>query len=96
MISAGNTAAHTKSYDDEAVITEARGEGSGENLGKYLKGIKEISFREVTRQAAQLKCLHTNAQNLGNKQQELEATVPLENHNWSVAIDGYKLFRKDR
>lgn len=26
-------------------------------------------------------CLYTNAHNLGNKQEELEATMPLENHN---------------
>ncbi|KAK4813674.1 LOW QUALITY PROTEIN: hypothetical protein QYF61_017641 [Mycteria americana] len=47
---------------------------------------------------------------MGNKQEELEAIVHQENydmvaimetwwddlHNWSVAIDGYKLFRRDR
>jgi len=47
---------------------------------------------------------------LGNKQEELEATMLLENHNviantktwwndshdWHVAIDGCKLFRMDR
>jgi len=60
----------------------------------------------VTRPATQLKCLYTNAHSFGNKQ-ELKAIVLLENHNivvvtetwwddnhdWSVAIDGYKLFR---
>ncbi|GAB0203330.1 hypothetical protein GRJ2_002798600 [Grus japonensis] len=47
---------------------------------------------------------------MGNKQEELEAIVQLENydivaitetqwddsHNWSAAMDGYKLFRRDR
>ncbi|KAK4830530.1 hypothetical protein QYF61_011509 [Mycteria americana] len=59
---------------------------------------------------AQLKCLYTNARSMGNKQEELEAIVHQENydmvaitemwwddlHNWSVAMDGYKLFRRDR
>ncbi len=54
---AGNTAAHTKSYDDEAVAAGAIGEDSGENQGKYLKGIKELFFNGVTRPAAQLQCL---------------------------------------
>jgi len=45
-----------------------------------------------------------------NKQEELEATMPLESydlvavtetwweesHDWNVAIDGYRLFRRDR
>ncbi|PKU48491.1 hypothetical protein llap_1232 [Limosa lapponica baueri] len=47
---------------------------------------------------------------MGNKQEELEATVLLESydlvaitktlwnksHDWSVAINGYRLFRRDR
>jgi len=47
---------------------------------------------------------------MGNKQEELEATMLLEiydlialtetwwdeSHNWSVAIDGYRLFKRDR
>ena len=59
---------------------------------------------------AQLKCIYTNACHLGNKQEKLEATVLLQNHNvvaitetwwndssdWSVASNGYKLFRRDR
>ena len=71
----GSIAAHTKLYDDKAVTSGATREGNGENQGKYLKGIKELSFKEVTRPAAQLKCLYTNACSLGNKQEELEATV---------------------
>ena len=59
---------------------------------------------------AQLKCIYTNACSMGNKQEELEAIVQQENydivaimetwwdgsHNWSAAMDGYKLFRRDR
>ena len=51
---------------------------------------------------------HTNAQSMGNKQEESETTVLQsynlvaimetwwgEPHDWSVAIDGYRLFRRD-
>lgn len=52
----------------------------------------------------------SNAHSLGNTQEELEATMLVEkqdvvavtgtwwddSHNWSVAIDGYKLFSRDR
>ena len=60
--------------------------------------------------AVQLKCLYTNTHSLRNKQEELEGTVLLENHGivaiteayWddsqdrSVAIIGYKSFRRNR
>jgi len=45
--SAGNSAANTKLYDDEAVTAGATGEGNGEYQQKYLRGIKELSFQEV-------------------------------------------------
>ncbi|PKU48935.1 adaptin ear-binding coat-associated protein 1 [Limosa lapponica baueri] len=58
----------------------------------------------------QLKCLYTNARNVGNKQEELEAIVRHESYDvvaimemwwdesndWSAAVEGYKLFRRDR
>lgn len=58
---------------------------------------------------AQLKCICTNAHGVGNKQ-ELEAIVQLENnditavtktqwddlHSWNAAVDGYKVFRRNR
>jgi len=78
---AGNTEAHTKSSDKEAVTAGATGEGNGEIQGKYLKGIKELSSKKLRRSAAQLNCLYTSACNLGNKQEELEATVQLENRD---------------
>ena len=61
----------TKLLDGEAVTAAATGEGNGKNRGKYLKGMKELSFKEVTRLPTQLKCLYTNAHSLGNKQEEL-------------------------
>ena len=62
------------------------------------------------RRGAQLKCVYTSACNVGNKQEELEAIVwPASydlvaimeawwdrSHNWSAAVDGYKVFRRDR
>ena len=59
---------------------------------------------------AHLKCIYTNASSMGNKQKELKAIVQLENcdivaimetwwdnlHNWSAAVDGHKLARRDR
>ena len=62
------------------------------------------------RWGAQLKCVYTNAHSMGNKQEELEAIVRQasyelvaitemwwdHSHDWSAAVDGYKLFRKDR
>ena len=57
-----------------------------------------------------LKCLYTNAPSMGNKQEELEVCVQSQgrdliaitetwwdsSHDWSVVMDGYRLFRKDR
>ncbi|TRZ08316.1 hypothetical protein HGM15179_018789 [Zosterops borbonicus] len=54
--------------------------------------------------------MYTNARSMGNKQEELEAMVQQKSydiaaimemwwdglHNWSTALDGYKLFRRDR
>jgi len=89
-MSASNTA-DLKSYDDETGTAEATAESSRETQGKHFKG-----------NTSKLKCLYTNAHSLGNKQEELKATVLLENHDvvavtetWSVAINHYKLFRRD-
>lgn len=74
---------------------------------KCLKGIRVCSPKKVTWTTAQLKCLFAST---CNKQEELEATVQLENydligvtetwldkaHDWSAAVSGYKLFRRDR
>jgi len=77
---------------------------------KHPKGNKGCSSAKVTRPTTQMKCLYTNAHSMGNKQEELEATMLLEScdlialtetwwdesRDWSVAIDGYRLFRRDR
>ncbi|KAK4832941.1 hypothetical protein QYF61_026584 [Mycteria americana] len=65
---------------------------------------------DVAGSIAQLNCIYTNAHSTGNKREDLEAIVQQENydivaitetwcddsHNWSAAMDGYKLFRRDR
>lgn len=57
-----------------------------------------------------MKFLNTNTQSMRNKQDELEALVSSqgygitgicmtwqnESHNWSVEMEGYRLFRSDR
>jgi len=59
---------------------------------------------------AQLKCIYINARCMGNKQEELEAIVQQDiynlvtitetwwddSHDWRAALDGYKLFSRDR
>ena len=105
----GYTGAHLKSYGDEPGAPEVIG-ANRETAVKYLKGIKVCSSKKVTQPTAQLKCLYTNAHSMGNKQEELEATMLLESydvvaitetwwdesHDWSATIDGYRLFRRDR
>ncbi|KAK4822159.1 hypothetical protein QYF61_010420 [Mycteria americana] len=105
---AGYTGAQPKSNRVELGDTEAIG-AQREMPVKRLKAHKGCSMKE-TRTTAQLKCLYTNARSMGNKQEELEAIVHQENydmvaitetwwddsHNWSAAMDGYKLFRRDR
>ncbi|KAK4831120.1 hypothetical protein QYF61_015423 [Mycteria americana] len=75
-----------------------------------LRAVMLDGTEKETRTTAQLKCLYANAHSMGNKQEELEAIVHQENydmvtitetwwddsHNWSAAMDGYKLFRRDR
>ncbi|KAK4810556.1 hypothetical protein QYF61_004519 [Mycteria americana] len=105
---AGYTGAQLKSNRVELGDTEAIGAKRGTPV-KRLKAHKGCSMKE-TRMTAQLKCLYTNARSMGNKQEELEAIVHQENydmvaitetwwddsHNCSAAMDGYKLFRRDR
>ncbi|KAK4810175.1 hypothetical protein QYF61_010948 [Mycteria americana] len=100
---AGYTGAHLKSHGDEPGAPEVIGANRGTPV-KHLKGIK------VTWLTAQLQCLYTSARSMGNKQEELEATVLLdsydlvaitetwwdESHDWSAAINGYRLFRRVR
>ncbi|KAK4825626.1 hypothetical protein QYF61_001306 [Mycteria americana] len=106
---AGYTVAQLKSNRVELGDTEAVG-AQRETPVKQVKAHKGCSSMKETRTTAQLKCLYTNAGSMGIKQEELEAIVHQENydivsitetwwddsHNWSVAMDGYKLFRRDR
>ncbi|RMC06743.1 hypothetical protein DUI87_16189 [Hirundo rustica rustica] len=78
-------------------------------LGCLEAGPNLVSLR-WGKSAAQLKRMYTNARSVGNKQEELEAMVQQkscdgvaiketwwdESHSWSTALDGYKLFRRDR
>jgi len=52
------------------VTAGGTGESNGEIQMKYLEGTKELPFKGLTRPAAQLKCLCSNACSLGNKQKE--------------------------
>ncbi|GAB0206897.1 hypothetical protein GRJ2_003155300 [Grus japonensis] len=77
---------------------------------EHQVGIRASPLKKVTGSVAQLKCIYTKAHSIDNKQEELEAIVQQENydivaitetwwddlHNWSAAMDGYKLFRRDR
>lgn len=70
---------------------------------KYLKGIKGCSSKKMTWLTAQLKCLYTNACSMGNKQEEVEATMLLEScdlvavtETWWDEFHDYKLFRRNR
>ncbi|PKU49574.1 rna-directed dna polymerase from mobile element jockey-like [Limosa lapponica baueri] len=72
-------------------------------------GVKASPRKKVAGPVAQLKCFYTNACSMSNKQ-ELEDIVQQKNydvvtitetwwddsHDWSAALDGYKLFRRDR
>ena len=64
----------------------------------------------ATQMEAQIRCFYTNAHSMGNKQEELEATVQSESYDrvatvetwwndsnsWSTVMDGYQLFERDR
>ena len=70
----------------------------------------EYAHSIAMKSIARLKWIYTNACSMGNKQEELEAIVQRDSydlvsitetgwddpHDWSVAMDGYKLFRRDR
>lgn len=77
---------------------------------KHLKGIKRCLSKKVTWPTTQLICLYTSTCSVGSKEEELEAIMVMESHDtlpitvtwwdkshdWSVAVDCYKLFRRDR
>ena len=106
---AGYTGAHLKSYRDQPRAPEVIG-ATREILVICLRGINGCSSKQVTQLKAQLKHPHNNAHSRGNKYEELEAIMLLESydlvaltetwwdesHDWSAAIDGYWLFRRNR
>jgi len=77
---AGYTAAHLKSYGEEPGAPEVI-RANREAPVKYLRGIKGCSSKKVTWLTAQLKYLYTNTCSMGNRQEELEATVLLESYD---------------
>ena len=71
--------------EGDEVLSNTEEPGAAHVLGtnretsvKHYEGIRAHSSSKVSWLIAQLKCLYTNACSMGNKQQELEATVQLE------------------
>jgi len=48
---------------------------------KHLKGNQGCSTVKVARLTARMNCLYMNARSMGNKQEELEATVLIESYD---------------
>ena len=79
--------------------------GTVEAPEKGLVGNGARAHKRVLDSLAHLKCIYTNARSMSNKLSELEAIMQHENydlaaitetwwdasHDWSAAIDGYKL-----
>jgi len=77
---------------------------------KHPKGNKGCSSVKVAWPKAQIKCLYMNTRSMGNKEEQLEIVRVLENynlialtetwwnesHDWIMAIEGYRLLRRDR
>ena len=55
-------------------VTLGGGKGKPQTCPEH---IREGSSEKATRPIAKLKCLHTNAHSMGNKQEELETVVQL-------------------
>ncbi|GAB0180798.1 hypothetical protein GRJ2_000545100 [Grus japonensis] len=106
---AGCTTACSKPRGDEPGAPDATGT-NGVTLGRYIKRIPATPASKSASSGAQLKCLYVNAWSMGDKQEELETCVCLQgcdligitetwwdsSYDWSVGMEGYRLFRKDR
>lgn len=97
---ADHTWTHLQSYGDEPGTPEVTG-ANRETPENDLTRIKWCFYRKTPWPVAQLKCLYSTACSVGNKQEELEATVLLDSDvlaaitswwdefpDWSAAIDG--------
>ncbi|GAB0203326.1 hypothetical protein GRJ2_002798200 [Grus japonensis] len=103
---AGYMAACSKPRGDEPGTLDAMGTNR-ETLGRY---IKRIPASKSASSGVQVKCLYANAWSMGNKQEELETCAHLpgydligitetwwdSSYDWSVGMEGHRLFRKDR
>ncbi|GAB0199646.1 hypothetical protein GRJ2_002430000 [Grus japonensis] len=106
---AGCTTARSKPRGDEPGAPDATGT-NGVTLGEYIKRIPATPANKSASSGAQPKCLYANAWSMGNKQEELETCVCLQGYDiigitetwwdsscdWSVGMEGYRFFRKDR
>ncbi|GAB0179239.1 hypothetical protein GRJ2_000389200 [Grus japonensis] len=106
---AGCTTARSKPTGDKPGAPDATGTNRV-TLGMYIKRIPATPANKSASTGAQLKCLYVNAWSMGNKQEELEMCVCLQGYDligitemwwdssndWSVGMEGYRLFRKDR
>ena len=81
--------------------------GDGDKTGLTRDEPRGTMLALRVRQMTQIKCIYTNACSTGNKQKDLEVIVRHDlvaitetwwdhSHNWSAAMDDYKLFRRDR
>ncbi|GAB0175856.1 hypothetical protein GRJ2_000050800 [Grus japonensis] len=106
---AGCTTARLKPRGDELGAPDATGT-NGVTLGEYIKRVPATPANKSASSGAQLTCLYANTRSMGNKQEELETCVCLQgydligitetwwdgSYDWSVGMEGYRLFRKDR
>ncbi|GAB0191019.1 hypothetical protein GRJ2_001567200 [Grus japonensis] len=106
---AGRTTARSKPRGDEPGAPDATGT-NGVTLGRYIKRIPATPASQSASRGVQLKCLYVNAWSMRNKQEELETCACLQgydligitemwwdgSYDWSLGMEGYRLFRKDR
>lgn len=83
---------------------------TGETTENSHIGTGAAPLKTAARSAAQLKRIYPNTRSVGNKQEQLEASVRQENchllaivetcwadsHNWSAALDGWSLLGMER
>ena len=84
--------------------------GAGQGVLQTISARKNRLSKGQVRSTRSLKCLYTNAQSMGNKQEELELLIHQnkydiigitetwwdETYDWNVVIGGYNLFQRNR